>query len=125
MTVASCMSACIIVKVPARTEPDGKEADPLQLDMDPKLLVSSKSKPSSTSSLPDARSAEAEGIFASCFMCVPANARHRMQQDSSVLNEVCVCASVCASVCVCVCVCVCVWPLPLDGKIIAAALGVS
>ena len=43
-TVASCMSACIIVKVPARTEPDGKDADPLQLDVDPKLLVSSKSR---------------------------------------------------------------------------------
>ena len=32
------------VDVPARTEPDGKETDPLQLDVDPKLLVSSKSR---------------------------------------------------------------------------------
>ncbi len=32
------------VVVPAGTEPDGKETDPLQKDVDPKLLVSSKSR---------------------------------------------------------------------------------
>ncbi len=30
--------------VPGRTEPEGKETDPLQQDEDPKLLVSSKSR---------------------------------------------------------------------------------
>ncbi len=32
------------VVVPAGTEPDGKDTDPLQKDVDPELLVSSKSR---------------------------------------------------------------------------------
>ena len=38
----SAISTAVVV--PGRTEPDGKEADPLQVDKDPKLLVSSKSR---------------------------------------------------------------------------------
>ncbi len=38
----SAISTAVVV--PAGTEPDGNETDPLQKDVDPKLLVSSKSR---------------------------------------------------------------------------------
>ncbi len=38
----SAISTAVVV--PAGTEPDGKETDPLQKHVDPKLLVSSKSR---------------------------------------------------------------------------------